>query len=271
MVRAWFVNEARVAPLLVHPQVLKTYGVITTEDPPLIVMGMNIETPYKFITTELAQRTLKDLCDEQELKGEFDPEQLYKILMDVILRINSLHTFGIAHRDMNLGNFLFCEGVVKVSDFGLGKRIDNEMASVIVGATQTGGIGALIFRAPEVFTNKYDTMCDIWSFGVLTWMLWKVGRTEQTLAVLSSNKTRWFGEVDEDFKYFKRSIGVQQLEDLAKIRLRALADTQNGPYHIIIEKCLRLNRKNRPHAYELVGDLLRISSSGSRSVLSLEL
>lgn len=38
-VRNFFINEAKISPALVHPQVMRTFGVVNTEFPPLIVMG----------------------------------------------------------------------------------------------------------------------------------------------------------------------------------------------------------------------------------------
>lgn len=126
---------------------------------------------------------------------------------------------------MNLGNFLIGNGVVKVSDFGLGKRIDNtDLLSSAIGVSQTGAIGAMMFRAPEAFTTKYTSLCDIWSFGVIGWVLWRVGRPHSEQEELDQDETTWF-ERDCDLDLLNHSklfLGLNRFQELAKIRASSI-------------------------------------------------
>jgi serine/threonine protein kinase len=64
--------------------------------------------------------SLGQLCDSN-LVNVLSLDCILHILMDICLGMLHAHSLNIAHRDMNLGNFLISQdGVVKVSDFGQG-------------------------------------------------------------------------------------------------------------------------------------------------------
>lgn len=160
---------------------------------------------------------------------------------------------------MHLGNFLICNGTVKVSDFGLGKVITDANQS------HTGTIGALIFRAPEAYSNMYDKRCDIWSYGIVVWQLWKVGRDFLDLGSseisLSEDVATWF-EKDCATELLNNAIDI-----VGKIKLREIAQLRNfalqinKPFQEVTEACLKLNKKERPKFYELVGKLMCIKDN----------
>jgi serine/threonine protein kinase len=157
---------------------------------------------------------------------------------------------------MNLGTFLICgpEKTVKVSDFGLGKVI-NDLSTY---ESLTGTVGAQAYRAPEAYTNNYDTSCDIWSFGILTWEVWRVGRKflenseNSPLLPLASDPNTWFEEDCE--KAICRALddlGRPRLMEIARCRNLALQET-----HHTFNELVKVERKNRPKFYELVGRIL---------------
>jgi calcium-dependent protein kinase len=79
-----------------------------------------------------------------------------------------LHQHGIAHRDLKLENFLFekpgMHSPLKLIDFGLSKHFDpNESMHQVVGSAY--------YTAPEVLGGCYDNRCDVWSLGVIAYML----------------------------------------------------------------------------------------------------
>lgn len=78
-----------------------------------------------------------------------------------------LHSQGIVHRDLKPENMLFeNEGsnVLKIIDFGIAARIESE-------EFLTDRIGTPYFIAPEVIYKKYNEKCDIWSAGVIFYMM----------------------------------------------------------------------------------------------------
>ena len=82
--------------------------------------------------------------------------------------INYLHREGIAHRDLKLENFLFedsgMQNPLKLIDFGLSKHfVPRESMHQVVGSAY--------YTAPEVLNGDYDQRCDVWSLGVISYML----------------------------------------------------------------------------------------------------
>mmetsp|Transcript_43807 Transcript_43807/g.72773 ORF Transcript_43807/g.72773 Transcript_43807/m.72773 type:complete len:198 (+) Transcript_43807:1440-2033(+) len=78
-----------------------------------------------------------------------------------------MHSKGIVHRDLKPENILYSsfdeDASVKISDFGFATE-------GIDGLTQK--LGTQGYCAPEVFSGfTYDSKCDIWSLGVIVYIL----------------------------------------------------------------------------------------------------
>ena len=96
--------------------------------------------------------------------------QLCFYVAEIALALNYLHSIGIVYRDLKLENVLVCEdGHIKLSDFGLSKRImDNEG---VVTKTSTF-CGTDEYIAPEMLKEeKYAFEIDWWELGVLMYEL----------------------------------------------------------------------------------------------------
>ena len=91
-----------------------------------------------------------------------------KLMRDMLSAVNYLHENGIVHRDLKLENFLFedhnSNSPLILIDFGLSKHIS-------VGERLTQKVGSCYYTAPEVLNGNYDYKCDVWSLGVLCYML----------------------------------------------------------------------------------------------------
>jgi len=68
-------------------------------------------------------------------------------------------------------NFLFFdkteEAEIKIIDFGLSKKFDH---AEMMGEMKTI-VGTPFYVAPEVLSGSYDKQCDVWSIGVILYIL----------------------------------------------------------------------------------------------------
>ncbi len=97
-----------------------------------------------------------------------DKKEILKLAYDVGKALTLAHNNNIIHRDVKLENVFYDakKKVYKLGDFGIAKVTDNGMASTVA---YTKGYGA-----PEVVISpddKYDNTADIYSFGILLYLL----------------------------------------------------------------------------------------------------
>lgn len=101
--------------------------------------------------------------------NRYDEQTTRIIARQLLEAISYLHQNGIAHRDLKPENVLLArpldESEIKVTDFGF--------ASVYNPAARFAATcGTPLYVAPEVINLiPYDTQCDMWSFGVLIYVL----------------------------------------------------------------------------------------------------
>ena len=126
-----------------------------------------------FIQMELLQFNLVKLIDLVKSISQDDDDlekfKYYlrcKILSQLVECVDHLHsqTPPIIHRDLKPQNVLVCHSIaqgrlLKLCDFGLAKMCQTRV--------NTGGVGTIRYRAPEVKTGNYDVQSDIYSIGVI--------------------------------------------------------------------------------------------------------
>ncbi|CAK71906.1 unnamed protein product (macronuclear) [Paramecium tetraurelia] len=90
------------------------------------------------------------------------------IIKQVACAIQQMQKLSIIHRDLKPENILWCDGQIKISDFGWSVQDKKERDTLC---------GTIDYLPPEmVYRQQYDNSIDLWSLGVLTFEL-TTGRT----------------------------------------------------------------------------------------------
>ena len=114
---------------------------------------------------------LSQLIKRLKKKNEKIPEEvIWKILSQVILAVNYIHTFKsgkILHRDIKPSNiFLDKDNNVKLGDFGLSRELSEESIFAY------SHVGTPYYMSPEqIEESKYNEKSDIWSLGCFLYEL----------------------------------------------------------------------------------------------------
>lgn len=110
-----------------------------------------------------------ELLDRILAKGGNYPEEEAKAIMVQIVSVAAYcHLQGVVHRDFKPENFLFStedtESSLKAIDFGLSDfvRPDERLTDIV---------GSAYYVAPEVLQRSYGTEADMWSIGVIAYIL----------------------------------------------------------------------------------------------------
>ena len=99
------------------------------------------------------------IVEHKQKKTYFEETEIWKIFIQLVKGLKSLHDLKILHRDLKSANvFLFKNGNAKLGDLNVSK-----VAKRGLGYTQTG---TPYYASPEVWKDlPYDNKSDIWSLG----------------------------------------------------------------------------------------------------------
>jgi serine/threonine-protein kinase len=185
-----FLDEARLAARLNHPNVIHTYDV--GEDNGALFLAMEY----------LEGKTLGQLCTALAKGGGIvDVAMACHLVIEVLEGLHYAHelcdfdgrTLGLVHRDVSPQNvFVTFDGHVKVLDFGIAKTSSSETQ------TERGVLkGKARYMAPEqACGSDVDRRADLFATGVLLWELLTGERlhrgetTEVLLRVVSEDSPR---------------------------------------------------------------------------------
>lgn len=119
-----------------------------------------------YIVTELCKGA--ELFDWMVENGIFSENLAAKYIWEIVSAIYHCHLAGIVHRDIKPENLLFVSteknARLKVIDFGISKKI-------VPGQVLNSLSGTIYYIAPEVVEGYYDEKCDIWSCGVVLYIM----------------------------------------------------------------------------------------------------
>ena len=149
------INEISILKSLDHPNIFKIFEFYKNID------------EYNLITEYCKEG---DLFHEIKEKGPFSEECCAYIIYQVFIAVNFFHKMNIIHRDLKPENILISDRNedgyphIKICDFGASKIFEK-------GEFNQKFIGTSYYVAPEVIRKKYNEKCDLWSCGVILFIL----------------------------------------------------------------------------------------------------
>ena len=148
-------NEIEILKKLDHPKILKVVDFFST-----------IKKYY--IITEYCSEG--ELFNEIIKIGKFDEGQAAFIINQILKAIAYCHKMNIIHRDLKPENIMITNREkngclqVKIIDFGTAKIFEK-------GQQENKYVGSSYYMAPEILNRNYDEKCDLWSIGVILYIL----------------------------------------------------------------------------------------------------
>ena len=132
---------------------------------------------YEYCHNKFEFVIVMELCDESLndfliRKKKFNSDEIYYILTQLNKSFKRMNQLKIVHRDLNLKNILVkyeneekTKYTLKLADYGISRT----MIDVSRLHTQKG---TLRFMAPEVMVGEYKEKCDLWSLGIIIYLLY---------------------------------------------------------------------------------------------------
>ena len=148
-------NEVDILRKLDHPNIVK------------ITDFYSLKTEYNIIT-EYCQEG--ELFDEIKANSPFNEALAAWYLKQILSAVSYCHNMNIIHRDLKPENILIVKRQkngfhpIKIIDFGTAKVFQKEKAEHVL-------IGSAYYIAPEVLSRNYTELCDLWSCGVIMYIL----------------------------------------------------------------------------------------------------
>ena len=149
-------REIRILFALDHPNIIRLHEVFE-------------DSKYVHLVTEYCSGG--ELLDHLVAMGRYSEHQAAHFLHKILLAVNNLHLNNICHRDLKPDNFMFedttATAELKLIDFGLAHKFFSKSGHADMGSF----VGTPDYVAPEVLQGRYGHKCDMWSVGVIMYVM----------------------------------------------------------------------------------------------------
>lgn len=156
-----FMLEINILSKMDHPNIIKLYEVF--EDKRYVYLVMEECTGGELFDK---------IIDRLQNDSIFTEKEAAKIFKQMMMAIAYCHKEGICHRDLKPENLLLLnkkdDTNIKIIDFGLSNIFIDKKG---VEIKMTSKVGTAYYVSPEVLSGNYDKSCDIWSAGVILYIL----------------------------------------------------------------------------------------------------
>ena len=133
----------------------------------------NIMQIFEFYEDKKNFYIITEFCEGGELfdkiieKGSFSENEAAWIMKQLLSAVNYIHSNNIVHRDLKPENILLDtkkDNIIKIIDWGTARFFDRNKKMNRINGTP-------YYIAPEVLAEKYDEKCDVWSCGVIMYIM----------------------------------------------------------------------------------------------------
>lgn len=142
-----------------HPHIIRIYEVYNDQK------NFYLITEYSTLTRFCEGGDIFSMIQKADNFNEKIASRLMKQVVNAVLYC---HLNGIVHRDIKSDNILLLQNninsPVKLIDFGISVKFEKD-------TKLKEKTGTVLYIAPEVINGSYDEKCDIWSCGVLMYMM----------------------------------------------------------------------------------------------------
>jgi len=156
-----FEREVQVTAVLRHPNTIAVYD-----------FGRTNEGTFFYVMEHVDGINLRKLVKQD---GAQSPARVIHLLVQLCGSIAEAHDHGLIHRDIKPGNILVTNhsglyDMVKVLDFGLVRRLENDQQTL---TTPTALTGTPMYMAPEIIrdSNLAGPASDIYAIGAVGYQL----------------------------------------------------------------------------------------------------
>ncbi|GBC02844.1 hypothetical protein RclHR1_04850012 [Rhizophagus clarus] len=165
----------------------------------------------------------------------------YKLAYQLACAIAFLHDEGIVHHDLNSNNILVHQGTIKLPDFGLSKKIDDEY-------DEQSNLPKIPYIDPKRFSTRsypLNEKSNVYSIGVLLWEI-------------SKGRPPFYSEGES----YDNNLAMQILQGL---REKIVPDTPVD-YVKLYTECWENEPENRPYIHKVVERLKSMISQSSTTL-----
>ncbi|CAD8138169.1 unnamed protein product [Paramecium octaurelia] len=245
------IQEVSILKELDHPNIVSVYELYEDEQ-------------YVYIITEyLSGGELFEKINEID---HFDETIAAGYMRKILEAVNYCHNKNVVHRDLKPENIIFesrkVNSSLKIIDFGTAKEL-------LESKKLSQRIGTPYYIAPEVINKQYDKKCDVWSCGVILFIMLCGfppfnGQSQQELyqriqaGVYSFDEPEW-KEISEDAK------------DLIKKMLVTDPDKRISAQDALQHEWIKITQKEKKLNHKSLENLARFHSSSKLKAAIMQL
>ncbi|CAK91222.1 unnamed protein product (macronuclear) [Paramecium tetraurelia] len=151
--RERMIQEVNILKDLDHPNIVNIFELYQDER-------------YYYLITEYLSGG--ELFDRIQQRNNLNESMAANYMKQILNAVNYCHHRNIVHRDLKPENILFdqrgSDQILKIIDFGTAKQI-------LSNTQLKQKTGTPYFIAPEVIDQNYNSKCDVWSCGVILYIM----------------------------------------------------------------------------------------------------